>query len=154
MIYRRPSVKAVYPVGDLGLISVPEHLDPYNMLNEQEIYVRDPFSPGMTLRRMPLNEVTFKIGATHFFSKDGHELGADWKGPEERQKRQLLYNFSIAFWPVAAATFQRLLSVPKRDHGLNPNITPDMGLVVSPPKRKIDGPKVKPRPGPPTPGGT
>jgi hypothetical protein len=47
----------------------------------------------------------------------------------------------------------RLAITPKRDDGWSQNISPDMGIVISKPTRKPEGPKQSPKKTPPTPGG-
>jgi hypothetical protein len=153
MEFDRPAVKEVFPMGDNGLHLLPEYLDAINIIDRQELFLYNSFEPGLSLTRTPTQNITYKLLSNHFIKDSGSLLEKSHSGPEELNKVRLLHQISANFWPAAAAYFSRAVKAPKRDNGPNMNVTPDMGITVSPPKRKIDGPKNTQRPGPPTPGG-
>ena len=150
MEFSKPKVNEVYPVGDSGLKPVPQFLDAVEITEREELYIYNAFDPGLSIRKVPARSVTYFALASGFILDSPDAIMKLGRGQENLEKRQTLASVSEVFWPVAAATFSRLLKVPKRDNGMNPSITPDMGLVISPPKRKIEGPKNTRRPAPPT----
>jgi hypothetical protein len=153
MEQQRPSVKVAFPVGETGLSPLPEYLDAERISKREHFLIINPFNPGMAITRVPAESLTFETLSGGFIVDRQDMINKENRGPLAIKKQQQLSQISEDFWPVAAQTFHRLLVMPKRDHGIEPNITPQMGLTVAPPKRKIDSPKVTRKLGPPTAGG-
>lgn len=149
----KAKVKLAYPAGDHGLIPVPDELDVMKILSRQDVYLYNPFDTGLSLKKVPLSSLTYEKLTSGFIKSSGDMLVGSGKGPEQQQKQRLLNSVGETFWPVAKGIFSRLLIVPKRNNGLQNKVTPSMGLVLSPPKRKIKAPSLSPRPGPPSPSG-
>ncbi len=146
-------VISAYPIGNLDLQSVPEHLNAVSIINRGEFYIYNPFDSGLSVKRVAPESLTYRTLSSGMLLDSPEFKSTMEHGHQNLEKFQALAHLANVFWPAAAATFNRLLMVPKRDNGYHPNITPDMGLVVSPPKQKIQGPKLTRRPGPPTAGG-
>lgn len=149
----KAKVKVAYPVGDHGLLPVPKELDVMRVLSSQDVYLYNPFDTGLSLKKVPLSSLTYEKLVSGFIRESGEMLVGSGKGPEQQQKHKLLNSVGETFWPVAKNIFARLVIVPKRNNGLNNKINPSMGLIMSPPKRKIKAPSLTPKPGPPSPGG-
>jgi hypothetical protein len=146
----RPAVKEAFPVGNTGLHALPEHLDAWKLCQREEFHILNPFAPGLSITRVPASSLNYIMLAQGFIVDKVEIIDKDGTGPEARYRHGVLNRVGEDFWPVAAATFSRLLRIPKRDNGLHPSVSPDMGLKVAPPKRKIDSPQKTRRPGPPT----
>ncbi len=153
MEYDRPKVDYVYHIGEGGLKAVPAHLDATKISEREEFYIYNPFDPGLSVKMFQAGSLTYALLATGILVDTPEMVEKLGRGHDSLERQQNIAIMAENFWPVAAATFNRLLKMPKRDNGIHPNISPDMGLTVAPPKRKIDGPKNTRKPGPPTPGG-
>lgn len=153
MEFERPTVKAAFPIGDSGLVPVPKSHNISDMLNQEAIYLYNPFETGLAIKREYLSAINFGKLANAFIVDGPHMIEV---APRSRKAQRMQRNLHLAAhttWPVAVNIFIRQVQTPKRDMDLKPEITPDMGLVVSPPSQKIEGPKNVRRPGKPKPGG-
>lgn len=146
---RRPSVKQAFPVGDAGVRPLPDYFDVQRLIEEDSVILYNPFVTGLTIKKELTSSLTYTKLASAFII-DSMELDdPESRSIKAQNQHNTLHHISNVFWPVAVSTFQRQAVVPKRDDGWKKNITPDMGLVVSPPKRKIKTPKLTQKPSPP-----
>lgn len=146
--------KAIFPVGNMGLIPVPPELSMKDYLESRDVvYLYNPFGHGLATKAVPLAGLTYRELSQAFIvdKPDFRELNS--KGKENLEKYQHLSNTAKIFWGVFVSVTRRILTTPKREQDRKMDITPDMGLVLQKPKRKIEGPQLVRRPGPPKPGG-
>ncbi|MBD78087.1 MAG: hypothetical protein CL840_03950 [Crocinitomicaceae bacterium] len=153
MEFERPTVKAAFPIGDSGLVPVPKEHNISELVRQEALYLYNPFETGLAIKREYMSAINFGKLANSFIV-DGPDMIEI--APRSREAQRMQRNLHLAAnttWPVSVNIFIRQVQTPKRDMDMRPEITPDMGLVVSPPNRKIEGPKLTRRPGKPKPGG-
>ena len=114
------------------------------MLNKEELFLYNPGREGVSILRIPIEQVTYHHLATSFVVQSGHMTNASHNDGDVREKFESLESVGDVFFPPAKQMFARILNMPKRDHGIISQIDRDMGLVVSPPK--LQGPKNKQKP--------
>lgn len=153
MEYERPEVKAAFPVGDLGLRRVPDKLNITELLKKEYIYLYNPFETGMSVKKEYMSALTFTKLSEAFILETPNIIEVTARSRKNQQKFSSLHQAANSFWPVLVNVFVRQLETPKRDLDNRPDITPDMKLVISPPKRKPDSPTLKRKPKPSKPGG-
>lgn len=153
MEFERPTVKAAFPIGDSGLVPVPKSHNISELRNQEALYLYNPFEIGLAIKREYLSAVNFTKLANAFIVDGPHMIEVAPRSREAQRMQRALHLSAHTIWPVAVNIFTRQIQTPKRDMDLRLDITPDMGLVVSPPNRKIEGPKNTRRPGKPKPGG-
>lgn len=153
-IFQDSRAKEVFPVGNTGLNPVPAELAIADYLESREsVYLYNPFAPGMSVRSVPLSSLTYREIAQSYIVETPHIREINSKGRDGIERYNHLKQASQVFWDVFVSVTRRILSTPKRDQDRKMDITPDMGLVIQKPKRKIEGPKMVHRPGPPKPAG-
>jgi hypothetical protein len=153
MEFERPTVKAAFPIGDSGLVPVPKAHNVSELSKQEAIYLYNPFEIGLSIKREYLSAITFTKLANSFIVDGPHMIEVAPRSREAQRTQRALNLAAKTTWPVSVNIFIRQIQTPKRDLDLRPDITPDMGLVVSPPSIKIEGPKKTRRPGKPKPGG-
>lgn len=146
-----PAVATCYPVGNTGLRALAERHNPESILSRDEIYLRDPYAPGAEIKRTNTSSLTFSLLANNEISDTLAVKDPESRSLRSQAKFNAMLQMAHTFWPVARSTFRRLAVMQKRDNGISQNITPDMGIVIQKPSRKIDKPKnnkiTPPRPG-------
>lgn len=146
--------KVAFPVGSMGVIPVPPELSVKNYIESREhVYLYNPFAQGLSTRMVPLSSLTYRELSQAFIVEKANVREINSGGRESVERFQNLSKTSKIFWNVFVGATRRMLSTPKRDLDRKMEISPDMGLVISKPKRKIDKPKLTQRPGPPKPAG-
>lgn len=153
MEHNKPKVAEVFPVGNMGLKPVPDRFKINELLEREEFYIYNPFSSGLSITKIPIQKVTYRALSEGFIMDSPEIIENLARGGESLEKFQSLSTMSNSLWPAAAEIFRRLIGTPKRNEGMSMDISPDMGLIVSKPTRKIDSPKQSRRPSPPTSGG-
>ena len=138
----RPAVKTAFPIGDHGLLPVPNYLKIYNLLNREQIFLYNPFDSGLSVKVESPQSLTFAKVADGIIVDDQLKSEPESKSRARQEQFRLLHETSHTYWDVAVATFMRLAVTPKRDDGWKQNISPDMGLVIDKPTRKPDTPKI------------
>jgi hypothetical protein len=153
MEVKRPVVKSAFPVGDSGLRPVPKSLNAYDVLNNEEIWLRDPFRSGPDHTLETPGSITYAKLATGCIVESNETSDPEPKSRDNQEIMRVLHVVSNTFWPTFQSTYHRMASMPKHDDGWRQQITPDLGIVVTKPKRKIEGPKNTRKRPPPKPGG-
>jgi hypothetical protein len=153
MEYERPEVKAAFPVGDLGLQHLPDDLNIQKTIEKEFLYFHNPFQTGLSIKKEYLSSVNYSTLSSGFIVNSPHLIEVSERSRKNQQLHRALHQVSNTFWPVAVNVFVRQLKTPKRDLDNTPDITPDMKLIISPPKRKPDSPKLNRKPKPSKPGG-
>lgn len=151
---KNTKVAAVFPVGRLGVIPVPNHLDIKNFLETRDsVYLYNPFASGLTTKSVPISSLSYRELSQAVIVDAPNVREMNSRGSDNLNKFSTLNKISKVFWPVFVSVSRRVYSSPKREADRRMEITPDMGLVIQKPKRKIEGPRLVHRPGPPKPGG-
>lgn len=141
MKLNRPAVKSAFPVGNEGLLPVPDYLDINSILERDEIYLYNPFQSGLSIKvESPQTLNYVKVSQGFIVDSPTHNETED-RSIDQQNKFRTLHQTSNTFWDVAVATFMRLAVTPKRDDGWKQDISPDMSLVISKPTRKPSTPK-------------
>lgn len=153
MDYNIPKVAEIYPVGDNGLKPVPEYLKINKLFDRPELHLYNPFDSGLSIKTVPLQKVTFKMIAQSIILDEPELIERSNRGGENLEMFNQIGSMGNSLWPAASEIYRRLIGMPKRDDGSRLNITPDIGIIVNKPKRKIDSPKMVNRPAPPSAGG-
>ena len=152
--YQDTRAKCVFPAGRTGLIPVPKELSIHDYLESRDhVYLYNPFAPTLTVEKVPMSSLSFRKLAKGYIVESPNIIQRNSRGSEEIARYQHLQKSAEAFWGVFVAVTRRLLLSPKREQDRKLDISPDMGLVIQKPKRKIEGPRLVHRPGPPKPGG-
>lgn len=127
----------------------PDDLDMKKMFSNRTLHIFNPLKPGLPLREVPTQSIRYKdlrdgfIVFPHETLSIVHERGLDVTSKIEK----LAFMADDFFDGVAIPLYIRQLSMPKRDGAKTPSIDQDaMGLIVSPPKRKIEAPKLGVKP--------
>lgn len=146
--------KQIFPAGRMGVLPVPKELSMHDYLfSRDSVYLYNPFATAMTVEKVPLTALNYTKLAEGFIIDNPDIIKRNSRGSEEVDIYRNLQKSAEIFWGVFVAVTSRIMLSPKRDQDRKMNITPDMGLVIQKPKRKIEGPKLIHRPGPPKPGG-
>lgn len=146
--------KQIFPVGGLGVVPVPNELCVADYIASRDsVFIYNPFAPTMTVEKVPMSALTYRKLAQGYLVDNPNIIHRNSRGKEEVERYSNLQKSAEAFWGVFVAVTRRLLLVPKRDQDRKMDISPDMGLVIQKPKRKMEGPRLVHRPGPPKPGG-
>lgn len=153
MEYNIPKVADVFPVGSHGVRRVPESLKVNKILQRSELHLYNPFDAGLPIKTVPIQQVTYKDLARSIILDSPELIDKQSKGAESLDLFNQICEMSESLWPASCEILKRLIQTPKRDDGLNLDISPDIGLVVNKPKRKIDSPSLSRRPAPPSAGG-
>lgn len=127
---------------------LPEDFDIKKILESNKIFLYNPFNSGLPLKEILPSSLRYKDLRDNFivFPEEAAAIVND-RDHVMQKKFSALSGMANDFFEVAAMMFSRQLQVPKRDRRSGPVIDQDnMGLVVSPPKRKIEGPKLTAKP--------
>lgn len=149
----KPKVKIAFPLAGREVRKLPDALNIHELIAREKIHLYNPFSTGTSITSQSPNGITYKKITENFVVDFEHKRDIGDKSVEMADKFDSLKNGMETFWPAAKSIFIRLCSLPKRDLDRANNITPEMGLVVTPPKRQIKGPSMNRRPAPPKAGG-
>lgn len=151
---KNTKVAAIFPVGRMGVIPVPAHLDIKTYLESRDVvYLYNPFVSGLTTKSVPISSLSYRDLSQSVVVDAPNVREMNSRGADSIKKFSTLSELAKVFWPVFVSVSRRVYSAPKREADRRMEITPDMGLVIQKPKRKIEGPRLVHRPGPPKPGG-
>lgn len=127
----------------------PDDLDMKKLFSQRTLHIFNPLKPGLPLKEVATQSVRYRdlrdgfIVFPHETLTIVHERGLAMTDKIEK----LSFMADDFFEGVAIPLYIRQLSMPQRDGAKRPNIEQDaMGLIVSPPKRKIESPKLGVKP--------
>jgi hypothetical protein len=149
----KPKVKVAFPLAGNEVRRIPDALNIHELISREKIHLYNPFRTGTSITTQSPNGLTYQKIMDHFVVDSEHRRDTGNRSKEMAEQFDSLKEGMESFWPAAKSIFIRLCSMPKRDLDRHNNITPEMGLVVTPPKRQIKGPSMNRNPGPPKAGG-
>lgn len=142
-------VRIAEGMGERGEVRpVPDHLNMKKVFEQPELYLFNPFIGGLSVKKVLPQSLRYSDLRNAFLVEP-----EDVSTMVHERNNQMIQLFSVLgraadeFFNVAVAMYHRQLMIPKRDASRRPHIEQDeMGLIVSPPKRKLQGPKLTAKP--------
>jgi len=147
-----PPVARMYPTNGMGVVPVSNSVDPNYYLSQDELLLYTPFMAGPDFRKKRINQLQY-LDLSESIPMDGTpgKLPEATRDNASREKFYLIGQIATQFWPQAKNMYLRILQSPKRDMGHRLDITPEIGVTITPPKREIGSPTLKPTNTPPKP---
>lgn len=150
----KPIATSAFPLGGNEVRALPEELNIHELISREKINLYNPFQVGTAITTQSPSQLTYKKVSESFIVDFAIRRDVGNRSHEMKGHFDSLKSGMESFWPAAKSIFVRIISMPKRDIDLRNKVTPEMGLVVTPPKRQIKGPSRTPnKPGPPKAGG-
>jgi hypothetical protein len=136
----------VYSFGD-RISQVPCDLNPSALLNKEKVMLYNPsLTRGLGLNQKNINALTFKDLTESFVVENEQEFFfVNSAIKNEKTLFDSLKRLGDGFWEAGKEIVARKLNMPRNDMALRNRVSQDVTMTLTPPKRTIGKPSLKPK---------